>query len=738
MSAGANRKNGKQASCEPCRRGKVRCDHRMPICDRCRRRNMGSECWYHPAPLTRPSKRTRTSSPERTETDYAAPAAQTVPVTTSAPLGTLSVHAGAGDSGHGNVLFTTIDQSRRSTPLLPLLSLRRLDNTIPQHVPLTAIYDDRGNETLDGDLRSITRILGHLQHYKTIRTLVTEYYCLDQIAVVPSHLVLPVLADLEHLQEDIMHQQATTDNAVSTVDESATARRVLNTTSSKMALTSSTSLAGFVGFYSGPNLRLESIGLIFTIAARVARLGLAHHGEIDHNFVQAMFQCSAECLRLARELASEMNDVIIWLSYENLRLSTTIQGYAGSNVWRRLGGLSTDIFALELHREAAIAKAPVFLAECRRRVFAAAFHWDKFLAALFDRPPRIPGYYADCAPPSELTDDQLCLTRLGCDPASFAQADGWSGGDSCCSATWIRALYLLSQLRDKALVHHLKPLNDETRPELESVQPVCSGLIGSIICRLTTIRRKLATQCKETWHSLPTRLRYDPTCWKSDLAPISCLRSAEVYLTYLQTQFHIYRLLQKFNGSYSPHLVEACSSIIETTLQIGGLHDKADHHLYSGFRASIVLCYGLPSAITLINALRTARRSMNRAQFADLVRQVSVRRLSVFIAFLEGVYRPENANHALCIKASGLMSDALDEVLEYLLSLAASEPDITGSDLTTYLPNETQMGSSSKYLAAMENADSALDNLFEWSAADLMDMNDWMDGIDWTNASGGI
>ncbi|KAI5235761.1 hypothetical protein E4T43_09036 [Aureobasidium subglaciale] len=483
-----------------------------------------------------------------------------------------------------------------------------------------------------------------------------------------------------------------------------------------MTLTSSTSLVEFLGFYSGANLRLESIGLIFTIAARVARLGLAHHGEIDHNFVQAMFQCSAECLRLARELASEMNDVMIWLSYENLRLSTTIQGYAGSNVWRRLGGLSTDIFALELHREAAIAKVPFFLAECRRRVFAAAFHWDKFLAALFDRPPRIPGYYADCAPPIELTDDQLCLTRLGYDPTSSVQAHGWSHGSSSCSATWIRALYLLSQLRDKALVHHLKPLDDETRTEL----------------------RKLAIQCKETWQSLPARLRYDPACWESDLAPISCLRSAEVYLTYLQTQFHIYRLLQKFNGSYSPHLVEACSSIVETTLQIGGFHDKADHHLYSGFRASIVLCYGLPSAITLINALKTARRSMNRAQFADLVRRVSVRRLSVFVTFLEGVYRPENANHALCIKASGLMSDALDELLEYLLSLAASEPEVTRPNVTTCLPNETQMGSSSDYLAAMEHADSALDNLVDWGVANLMDMNDWMDGIDWMNASGGI
>lgn len=47
------RRNGKLQSCEPCRKGKLRCDHMMPTCGRCLRRNKPEQCVYHPAPLTK-------------------------------------------------------------------------------------------------------------------------------------------------------------------------------------------------------------------------------------------------------------------------------------------------------------------------------------------------------------------------------------------------------------------------------------------------------------------------------------------------------------------------------------------------------------------------------------------------------------------------------------------------------------------------------------------------------------
>jgi hypothetical protein len=100
--------------------------------------------------------------------------------------------------------------------------------------------------------------------------------------------------------------------------------------------------------------------------------------------------------------------------------------------------------------------------------------------------------------------------------------------------------------------------------------------------------RDIAVRCKETWEILPNRLQYEPGCWKSNLAPIVCLRLAEVYLTYLQTLFHIYRLMDKRDGSCSPDLIQTCSSIIETTLQSGGFRNRAVYHQHHSFRASTV------------------------------------------------------------------------------------------------------------------------------------------------------
>jgi hypothetical protein len=60
------RRNGKPQSCEPCRKGKLRCDHMMPTCGRCARRAKPEQCVYHPAPLT---KANNLATPQATPTD---------------------------------------------------------------------------------------------------------------------------------------------------------------------------------------------------------------------------------------------------------------------------------------------------------------------------------------------------------------------------------------------------------------------------------------------------------------------------------------------------------------------------------------------------------------------------------------------------------------------------------------------------------------------------------------------
>ncbi|KAF2758840.1 hypothetical protein EJ05DRAFT_509736, partial [Pseudovirgaria hyperparasitica] len=58
----AYRRNGKLQACEPCRKAKLRCDHAVPACARCTRRNRADLCVYHPAPLTRPKSKPKSAS----------------------------------------------------------------------------------------------------------------------------------------------------------------------------------------------------------------------------------------------------------------------------------------------------------------------------------------------------------------------------------------------------------------------------------------------------------------------------------------------------------------------------------------------------------------------------------------------------------------------------------------------------------------------------------------------------
>ena len=47
------RRNGKQQSCEPCRKSKLKCDHVLPRCGRCIQRKIEYRCVYHPAPMSK-------------------------------------------------------------------------------------------------------------------------------------------------------------------------------------------------------------------------------------------------------------------------------------------------------------------------------------------------------------------------------------------------------------------------------------------------------------------------------------------------------------------------------------------------------------------------------------------------------------------------------------------------------------------------------------------------------------
>jgi len=111
--------------------------------------------------------------------------------------------------------------------------------------------------------------------------------------------------------------------------------------------------------FTGENLRWEAVGMLFTavglsastMLATDATLVVTKTASIDkrglaHRMLEASDASIAFC-----EQAGHLNDPGMWLTYENFLLMSLVIGDSSYRLWRRLGDLSTTVFALGLHQE---------------------------------------------------------------------------------------------------------------------------------------------------------------------------------------------------------------------------------------------------------------------------------------------------------------------------------------------------------------------------------------------------
>lgn len=134
-----------------------------------------------------------------------------------------------------------------------------------------------------------------------------------------------------------------------------------------------------------------------------------------------------------------------------------------------MSDLATDLFALGLNREATYSPEliPLFLAECRRKIFARAYYLDKIFSAVFNRPPRISSRHADCKLPLDIPDDAPLTTSLEDlrEIKSNSSHDGWNSDGIISTATWARLRYILGEFREEIAEYQIRstPAVDATK-----------------------------------------------------------------------------------------------------------------------------------------------------------------------------------------------------------------------------------------------------------------------------------
>lgn len=266
-------------------------------CSRCKARGIASECFYHPAPLTR----LRDGSH--------------VPLTEGIPFDRApGMPAESGTQAQ-------VESAYRNKPFLTgYLGPTSFVSSLCDDVDFSS--DDRGLEMESPPrvlpsfwVQKVSDLLLALTDFAPIEAVIREYYGLSQASVIPEPFILNSLAPVENMTKGLLssHKAGGFRSLLTT--------KVIQNTANIFEVPSSVAGKNFHSLYTGQAIRLEILGVICSLAGRAAYLGLAGKNFDNEKqrlqFSKKMLIASDAALHICKIL-TPLNDLTIWLVQENL------------------------------------------------------------------------------------------------------------------------------------------------------------------------------------------------------------------------------------------------------------------------------------------------------------------------------------------------------------------------------------------------------------------------------------
>jgi hypothetical protein len=521
-------------------------------------------------------------------------------------------------------------------------------------------------------MQMATDVMKTLRHFTLIRELVLDYCETCQSGVVPT----PMEADAVNALRSTVDKF----DLMSSLPDPNLVATVLGNTSRPLSISASLTSREFYKTYTGENLRFETIGWLLATAGRSLLWALGTFRQDDDSLqrirlADEMLRSSTACLVIC-SLVSPVNDIMIWLFHENLLFTSMMCGYSGEwsftdmrssaltrvigpPSWRRLGELTTQIYALGIHKETNNSNLPLFILESRRRLFCSTYHIDKTISTFLGRPVRLSKRHTDIKLPLDISDDNLtgdeATLRLAC---RCLDENGWNTNEDYYGghlrASWLRARYISNQFREDVLDFAL------------------AKLTPSIELQLLDISR----QIRKVWDSFPAHLRYTPLCWSAELPPGVCLGLVVIYLTHFYNEYMIQKILADSQPlAQNLPLLRVSMDLLSTTMSLSTIRDRSYDMSRDFFNA--VLLFGVPSGSVLATALQEQHRT-GQPFPTSISRSEIIRTLSVLISHLDTAShldsgaRPGDGNYNLCRKAAKAFTKLIDTVLD-------AKPDVTPS-----------------------------------------------------------
>ncbi|KAE8391832.1 hypothetical protein BDV23DRAFT_192857 [Aspergillus alliaceus] len=638
----STRRNGQLSSCEPCRKSKLRCDHSSPICTRCVRRGKSDSCVYHPAPLTRPRNLRRSHKGGRTSSKVSVRSFNYeydwVNLAPSA-----AVHRVGPDRPNG---------AKRSLSNPGFLGLTSYSGVFPEHAGLIEPSIGQPTDLLTQDqtlsalattlvgsrqLELGAQVLSLLDHLSLYEEILEKRFAVFEGWIIGPPIVRNIIKSLRDLSENRARGPGDGESGLLGLS------KILFKNTAAPIETNPTMMAPDYVSVAAP--RWDTISFLLS-AMGTATYQIPQDDKLlqqdtlpggDREGLRRLAVAASDvCLQFCDSLGI-ISDPMCWATIQQTAFYSHMHGSGDYRTWKKLGDITTIVFALGLHQSEVDENAPFFLAEIRKRAMAGAYIFDKEIATFLGRPPRILWRHCNIQYPLDLSYDEV-VAEPTVRNAIIQKLDsnGWNIEGSRDKGALPRILLMLAPVREEIL-------------EL-SLNYEVDGLEGRV--------QKLSEESSLMRQKLPSFLNWDPD--KGDMTLLS------VHLEFLYQDLLLFKTLFKRTGKGEEYLVKTSSEILTVLL------DMVSRLARSGKVVSSLiweLCYiGVPAAGVLSSQLLRRSRLqpsqptslLSSAQFP---RSEIIQNLSVFAAHLGGLLWQENGNYEVYKKGQMAIRDVLDRVL---------------------------------------------------------------------------
>ncbi|GIK05322.1 hypothetical protein Aspvir_009429 [Aspergillus viridinutans] len=702
------RRNGQLPSCEPCRKSKLGCDHSTPICNRCLRRGRTNECFYHPAPLTRPRQHNATvhsqnQDPSASDSIRDLSVSSTVSGSSAtyhpAPLtkprerkaaairkprqkpthspgqsANVSVSAGVSPIGIRDV-SVSVSGSVSASPLAigESHAWEKRPFANPGFLGLTSYSDNvtgyaavldhamrprdsggsgSGSIAAVVDLRQVelgAQVLLLLDHLPLFEELLEKRFAIWEGWIFSTQMFRCIIKVLRDLYRDAT--DGVVDKYASVLELS---RTFFRNTATEIELRASMTLSEYVALsgarWDSYALLLSSIGYAIYHVAHDDPLFQSENlpGKDMKGLRQIALAASDICLQLCDRLGT-ISDSLCCATLQFSVLVHHTYGTSDYRTWQKLGDLTTIIFALGLHQAGDDRNIPFFLSELRKRIMIGAYGMDKDLALFLGRPPRICRQYCNIQTPLDLTWEELIA------PPSVRQtallkpdAQGWNTEGKLGSGARGRTIHLACLIREDILELSIGQGRDNVEEHAERV----------------------LKRARQRRSELPAFLQWDPESADPELATL--------HLEFLHQDFLIYSTLVKRIGKGHDALIKISLEIVTCLLD---LVSRQMRSLKTHMLTILDLCYiGLPAAGALATEL--LRHSQPKLEpvlsSAPFPRSEIIQKLSVFISHADTFIQQHQGDYEIALQGQMLIRQVLDRVLSPTTDQPFPDPSING------------------------------------------------------------